>query len=120
MPQVGCNLEQRFQYESAVEHPRMWNRELWGRHKKVPEQQNVNIDDAWATPHGSRWSFPAEVSFDALDHAEQLHGKILRFAFDRHIQKPRLPNHILRLCFVYQRSFNDMDALALERAKRPI
>jgi hypothetical protein len=97
MPKLGCNFKQRLEHEAPLQHAWMRNCEPGGIDYRIPDEQNVDIDDAWAARQAANTShFP----FDAQQRGQQLQREKARLTNYGDIQKPGLIRHILRLGFI--------------------
>ena len=68
---VGCNLQQRFQYEVPLEHQGMGYGEVVSVDDLVPVEQNVDVNRAVAVAVPTCFVASSHPSFDAFCTAKQ-------------------------------------------------
>src|SRR4051794_7661822 len=78
--EVGCNVTQRSEHESAFPHTRVRDREIVGLHTRpVGEEQDVDVQGAWSP---TLCSLPRGKFLDLLTAMQQLGGLEVRLDRD--------------------------------------
>ena len=75
MPDLGRNLRQRHEHESALGHERVRDRQLGRVQHQIVVEQDVHVDQARAVAEGSQ---PPHALLNLLDKAQQLVRRKLR------------------------------------------
>ena len=87
MSPVGCNLSKRFQNESALVHRRMGTLEFRRADDGIAEEQDVEIDVAWAFGLDA---VAAHRLLDLLDFRQEFLRREFGNHGDRAVQERRL------------------------------
>lgn len=112
--EIGSYFEQRFQHEAALEHAWVRNCESRCVEYQIPEQKNVDIDDAWTARNRANAAHTAQFALNALQYIQQLQWEVARIRAHDHVQEPGLIRDVLRFRFINRRSGNDVDLMLLK------
>jgi hypothetical protein len=95
----GCDFGKWFEHESALMHGRVGDSELRAIYDVLAEQENVDIDGAWALGQSGR-AFAAELLLDLEHSTQKLSGCLLCQDGNGTVEEPRLREEFDRLSLI--------------------
>jgi hypothetical protein len=97
MPQTGRQFRQWLEHKAPLRHSRVRNLQLVRSDLEPAIEEDVDVDGPRTLIHQA---LPAQRPLDLLNTAQKLEREKGCLNSHHHIQKPRLIQAILRICFI--------------------